>query len=80
MSLLSEIEPSRFEGPGRANEYALRSYGRGRRVLGELMEQGVRGVGGYRHSCTGAGRGILGAGILPRQELAERPVPRQRGT
>ena len=82
MSLFSNLEPVRFEGPDTANDFAFRHYDKDRVVLGKRMEDWLRCAVCYWHSFNWPGADIFGAGTLPRpwlaahitQELAEQKL------
>jgi xylose isomerase len=69
MSLFSNIQPVRFEGPDTENEFAYRVYDRDRLVLGKRMEDWLRAAVCYWHSFNWPGQDIFGAGTLPRPWL-----------
>ena len=69
MSLFSNIQPVRFEGPDTENEFAYRVYDKERLVLGKRMEDWLRAAVCYWHSFNWPGQDIFGAGTLPRPWL-----------
>ncbi len=69
MSLFSDIQPIRFEGPETSNEYAFRVYDKDRKVLGKPMREWLRCAVCYWHSFNWPGQDIFGAGTLPRPWL-----------
>ena len=79
MSIFSDIEPVRYEGPDSRNDLAFKAYDARQEVLGKTMEQWLRPAVCYWHSFNWPGADIFGAGTLPRpwlgpvvtQEMAE---------
>ncbi|MFY9852325.1 MAG: xylose isomerase [Terracidiphilus sp.] len=71
MSLFSEIEPIRYEGPETTNEFAFRVYDKDRIVLGKRMEDWLRLTVCYWHSFSWPGADMFGGGTLPRPWLGE---------
>jgi xylose isomerase len=71
MSLFSEIDPVRFEGPKTTNEYAYRVYDKDRIVLGKRMEEWLRLTVCYWHSFSWPGADMFGGGTLPRPWLGQ---------
>ena len=69
MSLFSNVEPIRFEGPGTKNEFAYRVYDKDRMVLGKRMEDWLKVAVCYWHSFNWPGTDIFGVGTLPRPWL-----------
>lgn len=69
MSLFSDVEPVRFQGPDAASELAYRVYDKDRVVLGKRMEDWLRAAVCYWHSFNWPGHDIFGAGTLPRPWL-----------
>jgi len=69
MSIFSDIEPIRFEGPESRNEFAFRVYDKDRMVLGKRMEEWLKVAVCYWHSFNWPGSDIFGAGALPRPWL-----------
>jgi len=69
MSLFSNVEPVRFEGPDSSNEFAYRVYDRDRLVMGKRMEDWLKVAVCYWHSFNWPGADIFGAGTLPRPWL-----------
>jgi xylose isomerase len=69
MSLFSNVEPVRFEGPGTNNEFAYRVYDKERLVLGKRMEDWLKVAVCYWHSFNWPGTDIFGAGTLTRPWL-----------
>jgi xylose isomerase len=69
MSLFSNVEPVRFEGPGTNNEFAYRVYDKERMVLGKRMEDWLKVAVCYWHSFNWPGLDIFGAGTLTRPWL-----------
>jgi xylose isomerase len=71
MSLFSEINPIRFEGPKTDNEFAYRVYDKDRIVLGKRMEEWLRLTVCYWHSFNWPGADMFGSGTLKRPWLGE---------
>ena len=69
MSIFSDIEPIRFEGPETRNEFAYRVYDKNRMVLGKRMEEWLKVAVCYWHSFNWPGADIFGGGALPRPWL-----------
>ena len=69
MSIFSDIEPIRFEGPETRNEFAYRVYDKNRMVLGKRMEDWLKVAVCYWHSFNWPGADIFGGGALPRPWL-----------
>jgi xylose isomerase len=69
MSLFSDIEPIRYEGPDTIHELAYRVYDADRQVLGKSMRDWLRCAVCYWHSFNWPGADIFGAGTLPRPWL-----------
>jgi xylose isomerase len=69
MSIFSDIDPVRYEGPDTGNDFAYRAYDAGRVVLGKSMRDWLRCAVCYWHSFNWPGADIFGAGTLPRPWL-----------
>jgi xylose isomerase len=69
MSLFSNVEPVRFEGPESSNEFAYRVYERDRLVMGKRMEDWLKVAVCYWHSFNWPGADVFGAGTLQRPWL-----------
>jgi xylose isomerase len=72
MSLFSNVEPIRFEGPDTQNDYAYRVYDKDRLVRGKRMEDWFRLAVCYWHSFNWPGADVFGGGTLPRPWLGSR--------
>ena len=66
MTLFSNVEPVRFEGPATKSEFAFRVYDKDRLVLGKRMEDWLRPAVCYWHSFNWPGADIFGGGTLTR--------------
>jgi xylose isomerase len=69
MTLFSNVEPVRFEGPLTTNEFAYRVYDKDQIVLGKRMEDWLKAAVCYWHSFNWPGTDIFGGGTLPRPWL-----------
>jgi xylose isomerase len=69
MSIFSDIEPIRYEGPDSSNEFAFKAYDKDRLVLGKKLGDWLRLAVCYWHSFNWPGNDIFGAGTLPRPWL-----------
>lgn len=69
MSLFSDVEPVRFQGPDAASELAYRVYDKDRVVRGKRMEDWLRAAVCYWHSFNWPGQDIFGGGTLVRPWL-----------
>ncbi len=69
MSLFSNVEPVRFEGPDTENDFAYRVYDKDRLVLGRRMADWLRLAVCYWHSFNWPGADVFGGGTLPRPWL-----------
>ena len=70
MSLFSDIQPIRYEGPDSTNDLAFRAYDATRIVLGRPMAEWLRCAVCYWHSFNWPGSDQFGGGTLPRPWLA----------
>ena len=70
MSLFSDIQPIRYEGPDSTNDLAFRAYDATRIVLGRPMAEWLRCAVCYWHSFNWPGSDQFGSGTLPRPWLA----------
>jgi xylose isomerase len=71
MSLFSEIEPIRYEGPATEKEFAYRVYDKDCTVLGKRMEEWLRLTVCYWHSFNWPGADMFGGGTLTRPWLGQ---------
>ena len=69
MTLFSNVDPVRFEGPGSSNEFAYRVYDKDRLVQGKRMQDWLKVAVCYWHSFNWPGADIFGGGTLPRPWL-----------
>jgi xylose isomerase len=70
MSIFSDIDPIRYEGPSSTNPLAFRYYDKDRVVAGRRMEDHLRYAVCFWHSFSWPGSDVFGAGTLPRPWLA----------
>ncbi|HTX23339.1 MAG TPA: xylose isomerase [Steroidobacteraceae bacterium] len=69
MTLFSDVDPIRFEGPDATNDFAYRVYDKDRVILGRRMEEWLRAAVCYWHSFNWPGTDIFGGGTLVRPWL-----------